>query len=417
MPNLENIAGAVAGVASRHLVVEAGRCVEVRHRRARCGACMDTCPEGAIEVKDNRITVSPAICAGCGSCASECPTQALRMVDPSTSELLSFVDQVADTLLQGTAADHEPVLEFACEHAAASDADARIVVPALPYVDESVLVHAAAAGFDRIALTTCHQPGCLKPTLAAMPDALATARALLGAAGSACKITLRKQKPPAPDADGKPAKARKGAPSGSGAMAGAITYGNHEYSRRGMIADMAGQAKTIVAETAAAEMREKIGTPQAPPSLMQTLTDGRGNMLKFRMPRAESLLDDLYVLNPQPTGMVNVRGFARLEVAAAACTRCGMCARFCTTGALECDEVPIGSGARGAWGPFADPWVPKRDEEDVPEGSLTFRISDCVGCHLCETTCPLQCLRVNDEVDASTIFDLEPVDLLATPAG
>ena len=417
MPTIENIAGIVAGAGSRHIIVEAGRCTEVRHRMAKCGACMETCPEGAITVKDNRITIQPELCIGCGSCASECPTQALRTTQPSTAELIGFVDTVADEVFAHFADDPEapePILEFACEHAAPSNAAGRIVVPALPYVDEAVLVHAAACGFEKIALTSCNQARCMKPTLAAVPDILATTRALLQAAGSSCTISLRREKPPAEGEEaGKANRSRKPAPRTSGAqvntVSGTTTVGHNEYSRRGMLSDMANQATTIVAETAAAEMREKLGMEEQAPSLRQTLTDGRGNMLKFSMPRSESLLDDLYVLNPEPSGPLNARGFARVEVNAEACRRCAMCVRFCPTGALQGEEVPISFAySYDAWGAAGA----KRDD-DAPKGSLTWRMSDCVGCHLCEFTCPLHCLRVNDEVDASGIFELEPIDLLA----
>ena len=43
---------------------------------ARCHACVETCPESAINVQNNQITIAPELCIGCGSCASECPTGA-----------------------------------------------------------------------------------------------------------------------------------------------------------------------------------------------------------------------------------------------------------------------------------------------------------------------------------------------------
>lgn len=423
MPSLENIAGVVGGAGARHIVVEAGRCVEVRHRMARCSKCVDTCPEEAITVRENRITIQPELCIGCGSCASTCPTQALRTTAPSREDLITFVDTVAEQVFAAIDEDGGETgtsLEFACEHATPGNCAARIVVPALPYVDESVLMHAAAMGFQSIALTSCNQGSCMKPTLAAMPDVLQAARALLAATGTDCAISLRRQKPRPEGEDGKGKAAQRGArrggtrPAGQAQPIGPTTVGSREYSRRGMLSDMANQATTIVAETAALELRDRLGVQEQEASLRQTLTDGRGNMLKFAMPRAESLLDDLYMLNPEPEGTLSVRGFTRPGVNAAACTRCSMCARFCPTGALECDEAPIGSMINGSWSHFDDPWNSNRNS--VPEGSLTFRISDCVGCRLCETACPLRCLKVCDEIDASTIFELEPMDLLAPKA-
>jgi ferredoxin len=393
---------------------------------ARCHACVDVCPEQAVSVIDNQLAIQAELCIGCGSCASECPTQALRTVQPSGEDLISFVDAVADEVFgrlpdsPAAAGQAEPLLEFACEHVPESTAAARIVVPALPYVDESVIVHAAARGFNAIAMTTCNQTRCAKPTIAAVPDILETARTLLAAAGSACTVVLRRQKPAPqaeePNAAGKHDRKRHAtaAPSPSPRQArvsaDTMTVGANEYSRRGMLSDMASQATTIVAETAAAEMRERLGAAKEAPNLRQTLTDGKGNMRKFPMPRMERLLDDLYALNPSPAGIVDARGFARVEVNADACRRCAMCANFCPTGALQGEAVPIGSNVFGMWD--APGFGSHADMQGI-SGSLTYRTSDCVGCRLCEFTCPLHCLTVHDEVDAATIFDLEPVDLLA----
>lgn len=435
MPSIENIAGVVGGAASRHIVIEPGRCTEVRHRRARCHACVETCPEGAVTVVDNRLSIAPELCIGCGSCASECPTGALSITGPSRDDLLGFVDTVADQVLgegsvhassweaamnpdlapKPAAAGTAPYLEFACGHATPGNAAARIVVPALPYVDEAVLLHAVARGFERIALTTCNDPNCLKPTLEAVPDILATARALVAWAGVECKISLRRQKPPEPDGDAGKRKAvrsqaARGAARGNQAtITASASTGSGDYSRRGMLSNMASQAGTIVAETAALEIHERLGMPEQAPTIRQVLTDGAGNMVKFAMPHKESLLMDLFTLNPEPEGALEARGFARVEVHAQACRRCAMCVRFCTTGALQGEEVPIGQNSFGMWRP---PGL--KDDGPQTGGSLTFTPTACIGCHLCEFTCPLNCLRVSDAVDAAEAFQIDPIDLLAS---
>lgn len=410
MPSIENITGAIAAAGLRHIVVEAGRCTEVRHRMARCHACVDTCPEGAIDVRENRIIIQPELCVGCGSCANECPTQALRTAGPSREELVALVEQAAEMAFADGTPEDGASLEFACEHATPGNASARIVVPALPYVDESVVLRAAALGFDAVALTSCNDGGCIKPALAAIPDMLATARALLAAAECPCKVTLRREKPRPEPEDGKGAKRGFGRTQRISTRTTTTldtTQAGHDSSRRGALAELAMQTRTIVAETAAAELRDRMGTPEAAPNLRQTLTDGQGNFLKFDMPRARDILDDLYVMNPEPKGTINARGFALVKVNADACTRCAMCAKFCTTGALQGESAPIGALFTGGWH-TQDP----RASEGNP-GSLTYRPSDCVGCHLCEFTCPVHCLHVEDEIPAESIFELEPIDLLS----
>ena len=42
-----------------------------------CGACADTCPVSAIEIKDKAV-VDPDTCIDCGACESDCPVEAIK---------------------------------------------------------------------------------------------------------------------------------------------------------------------------------------------------------------------------------------------------------------------------------------------------------------------------------------------------
>ena len=44
-----------------------------------CGECVDTCPTGAIEVKDAKAIVDTETCADCAACVDSCPTHAIEM--------------------------------------------------------------------------------------------------------------------------------------------------------------------------------------------------------------------------------------------------------------------------------------------------------------------------------------------------
>lgn len=46
-------------------------------RCTRCGACVRACPEGAIRLRFEAITVDPARCRDCGRCAERCKRGAL----------------------------------------------------------------------------------------------------------------------------------------------------------------------------------------------------------------------------------------------------------------------------------------------------------------------------------------------------
>ena len=42
-----------------------------------CGACVDTCPVGAITMEDKAV-VDAASCVDCGACEGVCPTGAIH---------------------------------------------------------------------------------------------------------------------------------------------------------------------------------------------------------------------------------------------------------------------------------------------------------------------------------------------------
>ena len=45
-----------------------------------CGKCVAMCPQGALELKENKSFLKPQYCIGCGACVSVCPVDALRVV-------------------------------------------------------------------------------------------------------------------------------------------------------------------------------------------------------------------------------------------------------------------------------------------------------------------------------------------------
>lgn len=51
--------------------VDAARCTG-------CGACVDVCPVGAVELADGKACVDEERCAGCEACVSVCPEGAIQ---------------------------------------------------------------------------------------------------------------------------------------------------------------------------------------------------------------------------------------------------------------------------------------------------------------------------------------------------
>ena len=44
-----------------------------------CGDCVETCPCGAIELKESKAVIDGDLCADCGACVDSCPTHAIEM--------------------------------------------------------------------------------------------------------------------------------------------------------------------------------------------------------------------------------------------------------------------------------------------------------------------------------------------------
>ena len=44
-----------------------------------CGACVDTCPVEAIEMKDDIAVVDSDTCTDCGACVDACPVEAIAL--------------------------------------------------------------------------------------------------------------------------------------------------------------------------------------------------------------------------------------------------------------------------------------------------------------------------------------------------
>jgi len=51
---------------------------------SECGACINACPEGALNLKDGVVIVDPSRCQECGVCIAVCPTGAISLPERVT---------------------------------------------------------------------------------------------------------------------------------------------------------------------------------------------------------------------------------------------------------------------------------------------------------------------------------------------
>ncbi|MDI9589765.1 MAG: 4Fe-4S binding protein [Acidobacteriota bacterium] len=55
-------------------IIDADACIA-------CGACVDACPVGVLEVEEVAVAVNEDDCIGCGACVDACPVGAIEIED------------------------------------------------------------------------------------------------------------------------------------------------------------------------------------------------------------------------------------------------------------------------------------------------------------------------------------------------
>ncbi len=90
-------AGRVITLLSRDIVTVSGSVCEVDEKRCMgCGACVEACTYGAIELRQTKqgkkAVVNPVICKGDGLCNAKCPTGAIFLKHFTDQEILSQID-------------------------------------------------------------------------------------------------------------------------------------------------------------------------------------------------------------------------------------------------------------------------------------------------------------------------------------
>jgi heterodisulfide reductase subunit A len=90
-------AGRVLTLISKDIVSASGSVCRISEKKCMgCGACVDVCTYGALELRDSKqgkkAVINPVLCKGCGLCNSKCPTGAIALKHYTDDELMHQID-------------------------------------------------------------------------------------------------------------------------------------------------------------------------------------------------------------------------------------------------------------------------------------------------------------------------------------
>jgi len=348
MPGIKPIAHIANQVVAAPIAVDATRCVAMRHRAATCRACMDVCSEQAIRLEAGAIVVDGLACNGCLGCVTTCPTEAVSVAGQDDQR----VSVSADVALENAGG----VAVFACHRAIDQtniNLSAVVTVPCLASIGESLLCEQASRGAYQIALVDGGCAECPRGACAAQIDATAAcANELLALSDAGVAVERLDAFPPE--------------------VMGELEPG-YDASRRFLFT----QAGSLVGNAVLNAVDVHSDAAEQGQGL-----DGRWDpTCTFSIDKRMRLLDALDTMGVPAEGSVAVRSFHTVEVDAAQCSGCGVCAMFCPTGALRFEK--------GA-------------------GLLEWSAAECSGCSLCRDVCAQRAISLKPGVSCQELFDFEP---------
>lgn len=341
---------------THNIELHPARCLNTRFRAVNCTRCADACPAaGAITVTNGHPTLAADACVQCGLCLHYCPTNAFIRPDNLSGKLIQSVA----TLPAG------PVDVLCSRHPCPDIGPSPQAVQTrhcLAALSPAVLLELAQAGHN-IWLDDNHCSACpLGRVHAALGETVAEANgwaSLLPDAG-----TIRLQ--------------------GSGDLKAGLSARpvvqaeQPPVSRRGLLGAVKRMARESVPPPPAPALVQGGKTVPVSARLPQSIPLGRSRVL--------ALLEAAPQDSPVTPHSAAALPLADIKIDSQRCTACGLCARFCPTGALK----------------FLS---------DDNEFALTFQPGLCLGraCSICALACPEQAVALNPVALSPTVLLKRPL--------
>lgn len=364
MPNINDIVQIAEALEKSPVHVIQDRCAAVRNRNATCRRCIDVCPNDAIKIELNQLTLSASQCVDCGLCTAVCPTEALES-KPSDYELASALGKST------VAADGAAIIACArisSKHKA--DPSMYAEVPCLGHVYTAILVGLASHGAASIQLVDGNCRTCKYRAIESVLDGVVSdANALIASCGGTVRV-----------------ERRTGFPEGLKPEDARGLYGS---TRRGFFSSAKDAAKDAAMAAAQVTIEQELGVQMEQKKQIgsRLRVDKAGALPKIATVRHDAVINAMDAIGAPAVEAVDTQQFATVDIDLGRCNACGMCAVFCPTGALK----------RDASKKLGD-----------PVKYLEFSASDCINCDMCVDVCWRKCLSVSTKVSMDELFDFEP---------
>jgi MinD superfamily P-loop ATPase len=321
---------------------------------AGCNRCVADCPVNAITLVDREPMLAEATCVRCGVCLHSCPTGVFHQPKEAEGQLIEATRPLTEQSVALVCALHPTPNATAAP--VATIVQHRRCLAALA-VDQ--LLALSADGVRPIWLDDGPCATCpLSATQESLQQRVASANALLQAFGRQASLILQsEQEVSTTEPERRPL----------------IDAGNPPVGRRGLLAALGrtigaqgSELRTATAESTDMRPLASVRLPQQIPSQRRAL---QGRLQQWPLP------------SHNVTAVADLP-YAAVTINPAHCSACGLCARFCPTGALQFTT-------------------------EGDHFTLSFRAAICIDCRLCTVACPEHAIHLDDSLAVAALVNEE----------